>query len=239
MKRCDKCHETKPFDQFAKSANKNSKYDNACRSCRNAKRIERMNAKPELRERHRQRAKRYRDSGQAKPYIQKKGIWIDGVGYRQCLSCFELKTRAEFVDRGHCTECKARIEYERWQKQEFKKSIRKVRQRKCAECQRPTEKYVTYCEECKAWNNKNNLLRKYNITIFDYNEMLAEQDCRCKVCHTQSYTLAVDHDHSCCPGAESCGKCIRGLLCKKCNAGLGQFNDDPVLLLAAAKYLQS
>src|SRR4029077_2130187 len=33
--------------------------------------------------------------------------------------------------------------------------------------------------------------------------------------------LAVDHDHNCCPGAHSCGKCIRGILCGTCNSALG------------------
>lgn len=40
---------------------------------------------------------------------------------------------------------------------------------------------------------------------------------------TQRSYSAVDHDHSCCPGGESCGQCIRGLLCVKCNTQLGAF----------------
>jgi hypothetical protein len=41
--------------------------------------------------------------------------------------------------------------------------------------------------------------------------------------------LAIDHCHK-------TGK-IRGLLCKNCNQGLGQFKDNIDLLLSAAKYL--
>ena len=36
----------------------------------------------------------------------------------------------------------------------------------------------------------------------------------------EAYPLQVDHDHSCCPGPNSCGACIRGLLCGSCNVAL-------------------
>ncbi|MFJ6281387.1 endonuclease domain-containing protein [Arthrobacter subterraneus] len=49
--------------------------------------------------------------------------------------------------------------------------------------------------------------------------------------------LSIDHDHACCPGDYSCGKCIRGLLCPNCNRGLGLFKDDAALLQSASSYL--
>lgn len=48
----------------------------------------------------------------------------------------------------------------------------------------------------------------------------------------------VDHDHGCCPGRGSCGKCIRGLLCTRCNQALSAMRDNPDLLLRAAAYLR-
>lgn len=41
-----------------------------------------------------------------------------------------------------------------------------------------------------------------------------------------------------CPGRNACGRCIRGLLCSRCNVGLGNFRDRPDLLLKAVEYLR-
>lgn len=83
-------------------------------------------------------------------------------------------------------------------------------------------------------------LRRYNISIDDYEKLFKEQNGLCAICkqpETVKKYLSVDHDHSCCDNHKSCGKCIRGLLCHKCNKGLGMFNDNIELLKSAVKYL--
>ena len=76
-----------------------------------------------------------------------------------------------------------------------------------------------------------------------YAAMLAAQEGGCAVCGTTAPggrgRFHVDHDHTCCPGAKSCGKCIRGLLCNNCNVGLGHFRDDPSIMVAGIAYLNS
>lgn len=93
----------------------------------------------------------------------------------------------------------------------------------------------------KAWkeNNPNkfregNLKSRFGITIQDFNNQLVVQKNRCAVCGIHAdeltYYLSVDHCHK--TGA------LRGLLCKKCNLGLGHFNDDIKILKAAVFYLE-
>lgn len=50
--------------------------------------------------------------------------------------------------------------------------------------------------------------------------------------------LAVDHDHKCCPGRTSCGKCVRGLLCHPHNEMLGRNGDNPAVFMDMAGYLK-
>lgn len=60
---------------------------------------------------------------------------------------------------------------------------------------------------------------RYGITEEQYDNLIAEQDNACAVCRTEftdSVRASVDHDHNCCAGTKSCGKCIRGLLCLHC-----------------------
>lgn len=82
---------------------------------------------------------------------------------------------------------------------------------------------------------KYQLRDKYGITEEDYERMLTEQEGKCGICFRTEPTgrwkrLAVDHDHQ-------TGK-IRGLLCDKCNRGMGLLEDSIELLENAVKYLK-
>lgn len=79
----------------------------------------------------------------------------------------------------------------------------------------------------------------YGITEETYEALLSSQNGRCAICGVELGDKGtVDHDHACCPGYRSCGQCIRGILCKPCNTGLGHFSDDPAHLRAAADFLE-
>jgi hypothetical protein len=94
---------------------------------------------------------------------------------------------------------------------------------------------------CIRCDRGSKLLRKFKITLEDYDRLLEGQGGRCAICGTQECRtgkhFAVDHDHACCPGVETCGRCVRGLLCHNCNAILGLLGDDVDLAASAIRYL--
>lgn len=90
-------------------------------------------------------------------------------------------------------------------------------------------------------NRAQKLRLTYNMSVEDYDKMFQEQEGLCAICLCSPQgdaRLAVDHDHACCPGTKSCGKCIRKLLCSSCNNGLGRFRDNEILLQRAIDYLK-
>lgn len=83
-------------------------------------------------------------------------------------------------------------------------------------------------------------LRRYGMNADQYAELLAAQGAVCQICgrvNANGNRLSIDHDHACCPKGGSCGRCVRGLLCNKCNLFLGNADDDAARLRKAADYL--
>lgn len=84
------------------------------------------------------------------------------------------------------------------------------------------------------------LIKKYGLTVERYEQMLADQGGGCAMCRRPpkvNRRLAVDHDHACCSGEFTCGKCVRGLLCTPCNSFLGYF-ENAEWVARAKTYLQ-
>lgn len=98
----------------------------------------------------------------------------------------------------------------------------------------------TYCKDCRRAIGAGANLKKYGLTVDDYIKMEQDRNGLCDACGKPEESrrrLTVDHDHNCCPGNESCGECIRGLLCFRCNTALGLIKDDIATLRSMIKYL--
>jgi len=95
---------------------------------------------------------------------------------------------------------------------------------------RSADGYHFRCRECVSRKDRaDHLARSYGLTPDDLAEMLSNQNGLCAICLTAE-AAHVDHDHT-------SGR-IRGVLCFRCNAALGQFDDQPANLRRAAVYLE-
>lgn len=74
-------------------------------------------------------------------------------------------------------------------------------------------------------------LRKYGLTIEQFDEMYRQQNGCCASCKCASEeTLCVDHNHT--TGA------VRSLLCANCNTAFGHLKEDPARIVALLEYAQ-
>lgn len=97
---------------------------------------------------------------------------------------------------------------------------------RCNDCRPPKKRQRSAQPRRSSW------LRQYGITPAEYDAMFAAQAGLCAICknHQTARRLAVDHCHT-------TGK-VRGLLCTRCNSGIGQFKEDPGLFARALFYLE-
>jgi hypothetical protein len=127
----------------------------------------------------------------------------------------------------YCKDCLAK-----------QREIRFAAQRAAARSRKTEPKtkklYVPFTPEKKAQQRRWYLWRKYRISEADYDEALRRQNGLCAICKSpepggRRECFVVDHDH------ES-GQ-VRGLLCIKCNIGIGFFKDNTDVMLSAIAYL--
>lgn len=93
-----------------------------------------------------------------------------------------------------------------------------------------------YWTDSNLCNRHASQATKYGLTQAQLIEMWANPRCSNPACGAED-RLHIDHDHACCPGDKSCGKCVRGLLCQNCNYALGNVKDSVDKLKGLIEYL--
>jgi hypothetical protein len=225
---CTKCGAEKPLDEFHRFANARDGRRAECKECSCA----------------RARARYDPDRWDTGP--------VSGVcAYEPCGKPFEyVKTTGR--RRMYCSDqCRYRAG------EKVKKDRAATSTRACA-CGSTDVARVgkPVCHECKKdkrgrtdearVRERRRILRLYNITQADYDAMIVRQGSRCAVpsCRTDTpgghgENWKIDHDHACCPGKGSCGRCVRGLTCNNCNLAMGFAADDPGRLRGMADYIEA
>lgn len=118
----------------------------------------------------------------------------------------------------------------------------RYRKNRTAVIARTTAYAAGHKEERKSWLRKWLIEKRFNKTLEWFASQLSKQN-GCAICHTHTpggryNQWHIDHDHQCCPGLSSCGKCVRGILCAACNFMLGAINDNKATLRSALEYLE-
>jgi len=124
----------------------------------------------------------------------------------------------------------------------------------CNNCgtQKPSSDFTKnhpYCKKCNSvraskWNKENpdrrkiivkkdNYKRRYGLSVEDKQSMIDKQNALCAICKRplkSTHDVCVDHCHD--------TNKVRGILCRKCNLGIGHFDDSIKYLKDAIKYLR-
>lgn len=206
-RRCTKCLQSKLLIAFRKEPRVRSGFKARCRECESAYR-------------------RKRDAKLRELYAEQ--------GQRLCPDCRENKPLSAFVSNSHTLYCKA-CNIPRFRAYRAKNRDRLNTQ----ERGRHHAKQRRYQDSARRW--------AYGLTPERFDTLFASQNGKCAICSVvfvndpfplhgpgrgkvnRKGRATVDHDHT--SGA------IRGLLCNKCNQGLGAFGDTLDGILRAAEYL--
>ena len=138
------------------------------------------------------------------------------------LADFHRDRSASYGRKPHCKECAKQLNAEQWCKHREKRAATKRKYR------------VERGPQISARHRAYKIERQYGLTKEQVDAMRESQNGKCAICsdalvQAKKGGLAIDHCHA-------TGK-VRGLLCHRCNTGLGLFRDRPELLIRAAEYV--
>jgi hypothetical protein len=159
---------------------------------------------------------------------------------KKCTACGETKARSEFSRhrrngdglQSQCKQCRAKwlrqhrvenpdvwVEYDRRYKATNYDKIRAQANARYAADPESARRHL-------GWKLK----RKYDLTLEEYDRLMAMPCGICGITAMAGARIVLDHCHD-------TGK-VRGPLCQACNTGIGKLGDDPAQLRVAADYLE-
>ena len=166
---------------------------------------------------------------------QEKKLLSSDKTKKRCSACAEEKLLDQFYTNpggtggvySICKECESKKA-----KQDYKSDPEPIKDYQKRMRKEHPERY-----------RRHELKKHFRMTLEEHNKLFESQGRVCSGCGSPESGEAsgywhTDHDSSCCPtGSRTCGKCIRGILCRWCNLALGNAKDDPKRLRNLADYL--
>lgn len=156
---------------------------------------------------------------------------------KQCSKCQEVKATSEFSKNkrrkdgidGVCKAC-TRARYKAWEQTKLQDLTTYRQQYYLKRREQILTTRIKSYSELSADDKRRRQLKKYNLTLKQFQALLEQQANLCDICREPMTTPHVDHDHE-------TGR-VRGLLCGDCNTAIGYLRDDPGRAINAAAYLQ-
>lgn len=88
---------------------------------------------------------------------------------------------------------------------------------------------------------RNRRLARYGLTELQFNDILKRQGNRCAICdlllESPTHGVRGTGVHGNCAVIDHKGDKVRGILCSRCNVGIGMLKDSPDILRKAIDYL--
>lgn len=219
-KRCSVCWQRKPLAAFSKDRAQRDGMCPSCRECRSA----RMRGTPldDLRPPEAIAEREVKKTRTEKP----------------CRRCGKVKPLSEFhkaakgANGRHswCKGCHSASGKDRWQDPDE----RALMEKRSLDWKRANPEAVSQI-------SLRSKLKGFGLTLEAYQKLVADAGGVCQVCGDpppEGERLVPDHDHRCCPGKKSCGRCLRGVLCSACNRSIGGLGDIAKAVRAALRYLE-
>lgn len=212
-KTCSHCRSAKPASEFRKLRSDVSGLDPWCRDCRG------------------RAIQEWRRDNQEKVREQTLRAYAPERHRRAAL---KAATPPRFNSEGQlCSRCRQRLPVT-----EFYTSSRDrtgyVSVCKACTKEKTTNFRLDNIEEERPRRMRYHRMKKYGVSRDTFYALLSSQGNRCGACRSPlngEEDGCVDHDHA--------TKAIRGILCKKCNSGIGMLGDNLEGVRKAVAYLES
>lgn len=172
-------------------------------------------------------------------------MYAELIRKKKCSGCKEKKTLENFTKNraawdgvsNYCRPCRAQVK-----KLDYENNKERIKEQVKASYQRHKARAIRYAQKYRKENPEKikhtKLMQDRGISLDKYNQMLEAQNNVCAICNRPELklwkgkipNLCVDHCHT--------TNEIRGLLCMKCNRGIGLLEDNIESLLSAISYLK-
>ena len=148
---------------------------------------------------------------------------------KKCIVCLKSKSIDQYWKnskskdgyKAFCRECGSE-KYKLWKK-ENPQRVYELHKQACDKWRK------THPEKARLSCKRYRVKKRFGLTPEEYDKLIKTGVC--EICGCTPIKIHLDHCHI--------TSRIRGILCPKCNRGLGHFNDDSSLLMKAVQYLQS